>query len=499
MHDVSAAIDDAVAIQARIDALEGAKLLAVERARRAAAGCERVLLDDRDPELRRASSVRRHELATRAFTADLAVALRLSGQEAGHLVDTARVLTEAAVDVGGSGGFGAVTEPALVGLCRGRFSAAHARAVADTLADLPDSAARHQVEACVVPAAGRDTLPQLRRRLRRARDRAHPVSLTVRHRAAAEKRAVHLDPGADGMAWLTAYLPAAPAHAIHDRLTRAARTARDGGDPRGVGQLCADALAALLLAPHLGGSRDAPSPGGGAAAGPPTHVGGVEGFVGTGGGRDAVPDLVELTRRIAPSVRLTVPVLTLLAGDAGDVAELDGQVPVDAETAARLTANAPSLRRFLVDPVDATVLTADAGTYTVPAALRALLQARDLTCTFPGCTRAATGSDVDHVRAWADRGATTADNLTHLCRHHHVLKHQTGWRVVRASDGVLTWTSPTGRTRGEARGPCAGRRGPSGPSEPSRPPAEAGSRGDDRRPLAPRRLLRQSDPGAPPF
>jgi len=437
VHDVSTAIDEAVAIQAQIDALEGAKLLVVEQARRAAAGCERALLDEGDPELRRASSARRRDLALRAFTADLATALRLPEQEAAHLVDTARVLTEAAVDAAAR----AVSEPALVRLCRGRFSAAHARALADTLSDLPDAEARRLVEAAVLPAAGHVTAPQFRRRLRRARDRAHPVPLVVRHREAVEKRAVYLDPGADGMAWLTAHLPAAQAHAIHDRLTRAARAARDHGDPRAAGQLRADAFAGLLLG---GADDEAGAQAEGDGAGPDSG---------------AVPDLAGLTSRIAPTVRLTVPVLTLLDSDTrgeaagagrggagrSDVAELDGQVPIDAETAIRLTAHAPSLRRFLVDPVDGTVLTADPGTYAVPAALRALLQARDITCTFPGCTRAATGCDVDHVRAWVDGGATTADNLTHLCRHHHVVKHQTGWRVARAPDGLLSWTSPTGR------------------------------------------------------
>lgn len=36
-------------------------------------------------------------------------------------------------------------------------------------------------------------------------------------------------------------------------------------------------------------------------------------------------------------------------------------------------------------------------------------------------------------------------NLAHLCRRHHILKHHTAWRVRQLSDGVLEWTSPTGR------------------------------------------------------
>ncbi|MGW8564979.1 DUF222 domain-containing protein [Isoptericola sp. NPDC055881] len=457
---MSSSIDEVVELQRRIDALEGAKVLAVERARRAADRCERALLEQDDPQVRRASSTRRRELAERAFTADLATALRWSEQEATRLVGVARVLTEVALHAhaAGEAGGGEGTATALVDLCQGRFSLAHAGALADTLLGLPDVAARRSVEEAVLPAARRVTLPQLRRRLRRARDLAHPVSLTVRHRAAVDKRAVYLDPGADGMAWIAAHLPAVQAHAIHDRLSRVARTARDDGDPRGAGQLRADAFADLLLGrADVDGADDPRAVAGSAAA--------------RGAERARVPGLADLARRVAPTVRITVPVLTLLGGDAGGVAELDGQAPVDAETALRLTASAPSLRRLLVDPVDATVLATDPGTYAVPAALRALLQARDVTCTFPGCTRAASACDVDHVRAWVDGGTTTADNLTHLCRHHHVLKHQTGWRVARAPDGALLWTSPTGRAQPRPPGPRASLAEPGRRASPRRAPA----------------------------
>src|SRR5690606_16807608 len=94
--------------------------------------------------------------------------------------------------------------------------------------------------------------------------------------------------------------------------------------------------------------------------------------------------------------------------------------------------------------------------YTVPSGLRAALARRDATCRFPGCGVAADRADLDHTTDWADGGTTNADNLAHLCRKHHVLKHQTGWSVRRAravhadgsaSDppglgGTLEWTSP---------------------------------------------------------
>ncbi|MFC7876956.1 DUF222 domain-containing protein [Isoptericola sp. NPDC057391] len=432
---VSAAIDEVVGLQHQIDALEARKLDAAARAEVVAERAEAALLAPHDVALSRADAERRRDLARRAFGADLATALHLTEQAAAHLLDTARTLV---VEPGAPG------HATLDALRHGRLSLAHATAVADTLADLPDPDARALVEAAVLPRATTCTVPQLRRHLRRARDVAHPEPFVERHRRAAEARAVYVDPGADGMAWLTAYVPAHVAHAAYDRLTSAARRAQEAGDTRTLAQLRADALGGLLLA----GARDTDFP---------------------TGEQGSVPDPTWITRRIVPTVRVTVPVLSLLGGSDA-VADLDGHRPVDAQTASVLTAAAPSLRRLLVDPVDGRLLTTDPGTYAVPAALRAFLRARDGVCRFPGCTRAAVRCDVDHVVAWADGGRTVADNLAHLCRHHHVMKHQTAWRSTLGRDGVATWTSPTGRTHPDppAAHPHPPRHG-AAPPEPGRP------------------------------
>ncbi|MFD6137086.1 DUF222 domain-containing protein [Isoptericola sp. NPDC060257] len=413
---VSAAIDEVVELQRQVHALEARKLVATERARVTALRAEAALLAHDDVALSRAGAARRRDLARRAFTADLATALRLTEQAASHLLDTARTL---AVGVGEAG------HATLEALRHGRLSLAHATAVADTLADLPDPDARAQVEGVVLPRAATCTVPQLRRHLRRARDVAHPEPFVERHRRAAQDRAAYVDPGADGMAWLTAHLPAHVAHAVYDRLTRAGMRAREAGDDRTLAQLRADAAADLLLA----------------GTNPACDVGTADRDPAGGN----VSGLAGIARRITPTVRVTVPVLSLVGGSDA-AADLDGHGPMDAMTASTLTAAAPSLRRLLVDPVDGRVLTTDPGTYTVPAALRAFLQQRDGVCRFPGCTRAAARCDVDHVVAWSDGGRTVADNLTHLCRHHHGMKHGTAWRSRLAPDGAVTWTSPTGRT-----------------------------------------------------
>ncbi|MGE9349519.1 DUF222 domain-containing protein [Isoptericola variabilis] len=413
VHDVSAALDDLAHLQARIDALEGEKLLTVERARRAAVRCKPDLLAGEQLRVQRAGTARQHELARRAFVADVATTLRVSERQADHLVETARTLTSS----------GSAT---LAELCRGRIGSRQATAMADVLAELPDAQARAAVQADALPRAATATPAQFRSFLRRARDRAHPEPFTVRHARVAAKRGVFVDPAPDGMAWLSAYLPATTAHAAHDRLSTAARTARDAGDPRTLAQLRADTLAALLLA-------------------------GAEGDVADDLAGEHVPDLADHARRITPRVQVTVPVMALL-GRTADPAELTGHGAIDPETAAALTAQAPSMRRLLVDPITGELLSADPDTYTVPAALRAYLQARDGSCRFPGCTRPAPRCDVDHTLAWAGGGRTTADNLAHLCRRHHKLglwhtrRRGLSSRAARPSTGGRARTTPTAST-----------------------------------------------------
>ena len=79
------------------------------------------------------------------------------------------------------------------------------------------------------------------------------------------------------------------------------------------------------------------------------------------------------------------------------------------------------------------------------AAQTRVVQARDRTCVFPGCSRASVRSDLDHQVRHPD-GPTSVANLHTLCRHHHRLKHD-GWTCTRAVDGSTTWTSPAGQVR----------------------------------------------------
>ncbi|PCE15979.1 hypothetical protein AUC47_10735 [Microbacterium sp. SZ1] len=325
----------------------------------------------------------------------------------------------------------------------GRISAAHSRVIVDAGSHL-DDADRAAYAAVMIPLAEEESPNRLQPLARRVAERFSARSIDERHRDARSTRRVWITDGEDGMADLHVHAPAVLVHGMFDRLSQAAHALRDenraaarealrdarehAADERTVDEIRADLLTDLVL-------------------------------TGVPAGHDTADGLLGA---IQARIDVTVPVLTLMgsdvtdvtgAADAGDAtpaapvappAELDGVIPVDAETARVLAGEASGWNRVLTDPVSGGMLAVDR--YRPSRHLRRHLRARDQRCRFPGCRIVARRCDLDHNHDAATGGATCDTNLAHFCRRHHVLKHHSPWHVEQLSDGVLRWTSPTGRT-----------------------------------------------------
>lgn len=303
----------------------------------------------------------------------------------------------------------------------GGISAAHARIILDQARSLPAGQAgtfsRLALRRTRTRQGRRRTPAELRACLRRLRESLHPESFAARKEAARRERGVWMSPEPDGMCTLTALLDAEIGTAIFNGIDCDARQAgakaagpSAGPDPCTLSELRAEALAHRLL----GGTDES----------------------------DAGAFRAE--------VIVTIPVGLVLNGSAdgaeAPLAELEGYGPLDASTARRLAALAPTWHRLFTDCTTGHAVGVGRGAYRPPKALRRYLKCRDGTCRFPGCTRPASGCEPDHTIEWQDGGTTDAGNLAMLCRRHHALKSIGAWTYRQASSaGDLEWLSPLGR------------------------------------------------------
>ncbi|WP_457965222.1 DUF222 domain-containing protein [Arthrobacter sp. D1-29] len=346
----------------------------------------------------------------------------------------------------------------------------------------PDTA--NAARACL---AGDLTPSRFRARARTWRERHHPVSIETRHAKCVLDRRLEYTPDRDGMAWLSAYLPADQAAGIWEHTTSTARALQGPTEPRTLTQLRADTFATALLGGGTttsgnisssalmgGGSANGGISGGGSTNGQITSwrtgsggtngAGSDNGWISGGesgsgallgdGSDNGVNSLADWDgERAAGQVRppraqvlVTVPVFSLL-GLTDEPATLDGHGPIPASMARNLVANgADSFHRVLTDPRDGAPLEIGRTSYRLTTAMRRWLRLRDAKCPFPGCNNHSLDNEADHLLAWANGGTTGINNLGQPCRKHHHLKHNTTWQPTQASKNEPPgWTSPTGR------------------------------------------------------
>jgi len=141
--------------------------------------------------------------------------------------------------------------------------------------------------------------------------------------------------------------------------------------------------------------------------------------------------------------------LDALAGTPGAPAgELEGGGTVPAETVQRYACDSAISRITGKGELDNEL---SHTARTIPASTRRALESRDQHCVFKGCGRQPSWCDGHHLVWWTRGGPTTLPNLALLCRPHHRMVHEGGWRLEREKDGRFSAIPPTRRVVPNAR------------------------------------------------
>jgi len=121
--------------------------------------------------------------------------------------------------------------------------------------------------------------------------------------------------------------------------------------------------------------------------------------------------------------------------------ELEDGPTVSAETARRLACDA-AICQMQHSPDGE--LVPGRKTRVISTALRRALRVRDGTqCAFPGC--GCRGRDAHHVVHWAVGGPTVLENIASLCKRHHTLVHEGGYRLEAEPGGGFRFLGRDGR------------------------------------------------------
>ncbi|MEO8094412.1 MAG: DUF222 domain-containing protein [Pseudolysinimonas sp.] len=263
------------------------------------------------------------------------------------------------------------------------------------------------------------TVERLAARARDLRNELDLARVQQRENDLRERRYLHLTPQSDGMTRLTGLLDPESAALVTSAFD-AATSPRRGGprfvdaaardraeellrDERTTEQIAVDAFTELI---RLGGAADSTA-----------IIGG---------------------RR--PAVRILIADRDLRARRG--LARLEGQsTAVSIETAERHICEAGTVP-VLFDGKQVVDLGREQRLYSDRQ--RIGLAARDGGCRFPGCARPPSWCEAHHINEWArDNGRTDLADGVLLCRYHHLLVHNNGWRVTREQDEYFVVPPPT--------------------------------------------------------
>ncbi|MBD8061356.1 HNH endonuclease signature motif containing protein [Oceanitalea stevensii] len=416
---------------------------------------------------------------------ELAMRLRTSRQSAMRIVSNGR----------GFEGLFHLTGEALED---GQIDWPRAQAIVRALEDLPSDVAMAAQWEVIDKAPGR-TLRQVQNDLSRAVIAVDPDHADERHRRARQRRCVSRpQPLPDGMARVSATVPAADAIAFDLALDSAARSAKHRGDKRTLDQLRADAFALMahtaLACGHVGPDAllrvcgcgviaeppDGSVPSVPPPDAPPPDVPGAALRPGAPPHEPDTPAPARLAKSPTTScppypghrlpggllptirlgtlggsrvdVRLTVPLGAYLPAPGEQspleritepVAELEGYGPVPPVIARALAAGGV-WRRLVTDPATEQVIDVGRTRYQPPAAIAELARERDRTCARPGCLYPARHSELDHEHEWQHGGVTSVENTDPECGRDHVVKTIGAYTVAHGSDRTYAWAGPVG-------------------------------------------------------
>ena len=126
-----------------------------------------------------------------------------------------------------------------------------------------------------------------------------------------------------------------------------------------------------------------------------------------------------------PHLAVSVDLATLRKEPGSMAAELEWSQPIPAETARRLACDAA------ITPIFGGGESPQIGptSRVISGPMRRSLKALDKGCRFPGCDYPPAWTDAHHIKHWADGGPQTLPNLVLLCRRHHRLVHEEGWKL----------------------------------------------------------------------
>jgi hypothetical protein len=165
-------------------------------------------------------------------------------------------------------------------------------------------------------------------------------------------------------------------------------------------------------------------------------------------------------------LQVLVPWLALIAGSRRQTspgcalpgAALMGQspregFPLTEDAAQRLGCDA-SVARLVFGP-DGVPLDLGRSQRLFSPAQRRAMAMRDGGCRFPRCSRPPRFTDAHHIVPWSQGGSSDLANALLLCRYHHRLVHEAGWRIlgdgnIKAVDanGAIVVVGPDGQRLG---------------------------------------------------